>query len=71
MTETKVNGEDAIKRAYLSMKKKVTEPVAFETAVQVARFHHPKLSKTESIDLTATILDHWYESLARYLSGEA
>ena len=58
MTETKVNGEDAIKRAYLSMKEKVAEPVAFETAVEVARFHHPSLSRSESIDLTATILDH-------------
>ena len=58
MTKFKVNGEDAIKRAYLSMKEKLGEPVAFETAVQVARFHYPKLSKTESIDLTVTILDH-------------
>jgi len=58
MTKFKVNGEDAIKRAYLSMKEKVTEPVAFETAVEVARFHHPRLSRSESIDLTATILDH-------------
>ncbi len=58
MTEKIINGEDAIKRAYLSMKEKVAEPVAFETAVRVTRFHHPTLSRFESIDITATILDH-------------
>ena len=56
MSENKIVGEDAVKRAYLTMKEKIPENAAFESAVRVARFHHPMLSKSESVDLTANIL---------------
>ena len=55
--QKKVPGEDAVKKAYYGMKDKGPEYAAFETAVRVVRFHHPVLTRSQSVELAANIVN--------------
>ena len=61
MTADKMLGEDAVKKAYFSLREKVPESAAFETAVRVVQFHHPILTRSQSVELASNIVGRQYQ----------
>ena len=56
--KSKFECENAVRRAYLDMRKSSgTEHTAFETATRLLRFHHPELTIAEAMQQTADMLD--------------